>query len=203
MEKITSIPCGTQYKPKIENSDFVSSPELDELIRKTEDAFASVFERGNRKKALERLRDFGKKQNHHFASWRSGLLMGASLPLMIQGLVISESNAEYSTSVVVLSELLPTGWQPRTRQEIGYWGALLQLFGACYLPVFFALAFFINLATWHHGRINYVLIFELDVSLAPLGSARLGPTLISSATAGSKQARLSSIPRGADALVPS
>lgn len=44
-----------------------------------------------------------------------------------------------------------------------YYGALLQLFGACYLPVFFALAFFINLATWNYGRINYVLIFELDV----------------------------------------
>ncbi|GAA5959606.1 hypothetical protein JCM3765_007215 [Sporobolomyces pararoseus] len=142
-EKVTSIPCGTQYKPKIENSEFVSSPDLDELIKKTEDAFADIFEHGNRKKALERLRDFGKKQNHHFASWRSGLLMGASLPLMIQGLVIS--------------------WQPRTRTEIPYWGALLQLFGACYLPVFFALAFFLNLATWHHGRINYVLIFELDV----------------------------------------
>ncbi|GAA6010693.1 hypothetical protein JCM11491_002899 [Sporobolomyces phaffii] len=142
-EKVTSIPCGVQYKPKIEESDFVSSPDLDDLIRKTEDAFASVFEHGNRKKALERLRDFGKKQNHHFAAWRAGMLMGAGLPLMIQGLVIS--------------------WQPRTRIEIGYWGALLQLFGACYLPIFFTLAFFLNLSTWHHGRINYVLIFELDV----------------------------------------
>ncbi|GAA5907650.1 Syg1p [Sporobolomyces salmoneus] len=142
-EKVTSIPCGQQYKPKIEDSDFVSSPDLDELIRKTEDAFASVFEHGNRKKALERLRDFGKKQHHHFAAWRSGLLMGASIPLMVEGLVIS--------------------WRSRTREEIPYWGALLQLFGACYLPVFFALAFFLNLATWHRGRINYVLIFELDV----------------------------------------
>ncbi|GAA5878523.1 hypothetical protein JCM16303_002109 [Sporobolomyces ruberrimus] len=142
-EKVTSIPCGIQYKPKIENSDFVSGPELEELIRKTEDAFADVFEHGSRKKALERLRDFGKKQNHHFAAWRAGMWMGAGLPLMIQGLVIS--------------------FQPRTRVEIGYWGALLQLFGACYLPVFFTLAFFINMATWHYGRINYVLIFELDV----------------------------------------
>lgn len=90
-EKVTSIPCGIQYKPKIENSDFVSGPELEELIRKTEDAFADVFEHGSRKKALERLRDFGKKQNHHFAAWRAGMWMGAGLPLMIQGLVISES----------------------------------------------------------------------------------------------------------------
>ncbi|GAA5943461.1 Syg1p [Sporobolomyces koalae] len=142
-EKVTSIPCALQYKPKIENSRFVSSSDLDDLIRKTEDAFASVFEHGNRKKALERLRDFGKKRNHHFAAWRAGMLMGSALPLMIQGLVIS--------------------WQPRTRAEIPYWAALLQLFGACYLPIFFTLAFFINLATWNHGRINYVLIFELDV----------------------------------------
>lgn len=98
-EKVTSIPCGIQYKPKIENTDFVSSPDLDELIRKTEDAFATVFEHGNRKKALERLRDFGRKQDHHFASWRAGLLMGAAIPLMIEGLVISESASKLAHSL--------------------------------------------------------------------------------------------------------
>lgn len=39
----------------------------------------------------------------------------------------------------------------------------MQLFGACYLPIFFTLAFFLNLAAWSYGRINYTLIFEFDV----------------------------------------
>ncbi|GAA6021422.1 hypothetical protein JCM10207_004728 [Rhodosporidiobolus poonsookiae] len=142
-EKATGIPCAAQYTKKVEAANFVSSPELDELIRKTEDAFAEVFERGDRKKALERLRDFGQKKRHHFTSWRAGMLMGAGLPLMIEGLVLS--------------------FKASTRAEIPYWPALMQFFGACFLPVFFALAFFLNLAAWNYARINYVLIFELDV----------------------------------------
>ena len=100
--------------------------------------------------------------------------MGASLPLMIQGLVISAFSVGATfISSSSLTPLSKTGRQPRTRAEIPYWGALLQLFGACYLPVFFALAFFLNLATWHHGRINYVLIFELDVSFLTLSTTKL------------------------------
>ncbi|GAA5999027.1 Syg1p [Rhodotorula paludigena] len=142
-EKATAIPCSTKYSEKVEAANFASSSTLDDLIRDTENAFAEVFERGDRKKALERLRDFGEKKRHHFSTWRAGLLMGAALPLMIEGLVLS--------------------FKAHTRREIPYWPALLQLFGACYLPIFFALAFFLNLAAWNYSRINYVLIFELDV----------------------------------------
>ncbi|GAA5941117.1 hypothetical protein JCM1841_003062 [Sporobolomyces salmonicolor] len=142
-EKATGIPCANQYTKKVDAAHFVSSPKLDELIRQTEDAFATVFEHGDRKRALERLRDFGQKKHHHFAAWRAGMLMGAGLPLMIEGLVKS--------------------FQADTRLSIPYWAGLLQLFGACFLPVFFSLAFFLNLAAWSVGRINYVLIFELDV----------------------------------------
>ncbi|GJN89321.1 hypothetical protein Rhopal_002301-T1 [Rhodotorula paludigena] len=142
-EKATAIPCSTKYSEKVEAANFASSSKLDDLIRDTENAFAEVFERGDRKKALERLRDFGEKKRHHFSTWRAGLLMGAGLPLMIEGLVLS--------------------FKAHTRRDIPYWPALLQLFGACYLPIFFALAFFLNLAAWNYSRINYVLIFELDV----------------------------------------
>ncbi|GAA5901324.1 hypothetical protein JCM5296_006760 [Sporobolomyces johnsonii] len=142
-EKATGIACASQYTKKVDAAPFVSSPKLDELIRQTEDAFATVFEHGDRKRALERLRFFGEKKHHHFAAWRAGMLMGAGLPLMIEGLVKS--------------------WQADTRRSIPYWAGLLQLFGACFLPVFFSLAFFLNLAAWSIGRINYVLIFELDV----------------------------------------
>ncbi|KAG0659046.1 hypothetical protein C6P46_005342 [Rhodotorula mucilaginosa] len=136
-DKVTLIPLAARYAEKVDKADFVTSTKLDDLIRETEDAFATAFERGDRKKALERLRDFGEKKGHHFTSWRAGMLMGAGLPLMIEGLVLS--------------------FKPSVRQEIPYWAALLQLFGACYLPVFFCLAFFLNLAAC------YVLIFELDI----------------------------------------
>ncbi|GAA5851252.1 hypothetical protein JCM8547_004184 [Rhodosporidiobolus lusitaniae] len=142
-EKATAIPCAAKYRQKVEAANFVSSEKLDELIRKTEDAFAETFERGDRKKALERLRDFGTSKRHHFTSWRGGVMMGAGLVFMIEGLVQS--------------------FKASTRREIPYWPALMQLFGACFLPIFFCLAFFLNLAAWSHARINYVLIFELDV----------------------------------------
>lgn len=50
-EKTTKIPCATSYTPKVDKANFVASTNLDELIRETEDAFASVFEHGDRKKA--------------------------------------------------------------------------------------------------------------------------------------------------------
>ncbi|GAA5929981.1 hypothetical protein JCM3775_004478 [Rhodotorula graminis] len=142
-EKATGIPCSAKYSEKVEKANFVASTRLDDLIRETETAFANVFERGDRKKALERLRDFGAKKHHHFSTWRAGLLMGASLPLVVEGIVLS--------------------FKASTRSEIPYWPALLQLFAACFIPVIFCLAFFLNLATWSKARINYVLIFELDV----------------------------------------
>ncbi|PRQ69785.1 SPX domain-domain containing protein [Rhodotorula toruloides] len=88
-EKATQIPCAVKYSEKVEKANFVASTKLDDLIRETENAFANVFERGDRKKALERLRDFGEKKRHHFSTWRAGMFMGAGLPLMIEGLVLS------------------------------------------------------------------------------------------------------------------
>lgn len=50
------------------------------------------------------------------------------------------------------------GFKASTRSEIPYWPALLQLFAACFIPVFFCLAFFLNLATWSKARIKCVLL---------------------------------------------
>ncbi|KAL8291362.1 hypothetical protein RQP46_002340 [Phenoliferia psychrophenolica] len=142
-EKTTRIPCAKAYKVKLHAAHFETSTKLDELIRGTEDAFATVFEHGDRKKALERLRQLGNKKMHHFTAWRSGVLFGLALPLLIEGLIKSS--------------------QASTRVEIPYWQALLQLFGAMFLPVLFAMLFYLNIVAWHYARINYVLIFELDI----------------------------------------
>jgi len=50
-EKATGIPCSAKYSEKVDKANFVASPRLDDLIRETENAFANVFERGDRKKA--------------------------------------------------------------------------------------------------------------------------------------------------------
>lgn len=50
-EKATHIPCANAFATKIDNSNFVKSEQLDQLIRDTEDAFTRVFEHGDRKKA--------------------------------------------------------------------------------------------------------------------------------------------------------
>lgn len=62
-----------------------------------------------------------------------------------------------------LPESLCTGGRASTAIEIPYWTALLQLFGAMLLPIVFSLLFYLNLTAWHYARINYVLIFELDL----------------------------------------
>lgn len=62
------------------------------------------------------------------------------------------------------SRLILAGSQASTRASIPYWQPLLQLFGAMYLPVIFSLLFYLNLVAWSAARINFVLIFELDVS---------------------------------------
>ncbi|KAI5475192.1 SPX and EXS domain containing protein [Pseudohyphozyma bogoriensis] len=143
-EKSTRIPCSKVYKStKLATANFEKSDKLDELIRETEDAFTSVFEHGDRKKALERLRDSGASKAHHFSTWRAGMLLGMAVPLFLEGLVKSCSAT--------------------TQREIPYWPALMQMFGAMFLPVLFALLFMCNLLAWHSSRINYVLIFEFDI----------------------------------------
>lgn len=59
-------------------------------MKETEDAFTTVFEHGDRKKALGRLRMESDEKSHHFSSWRAGMLMGLGIPLLVEGLVKSK-----------------------------------------------------------------------------------------------------------------
>lgn len=122
-EKMTRIPAAA-YAAKVGRAAFTSDPTLEELVAKVEDAFASAFEGGNRKKALARLRDFGASESHHGVAWRAGMFMGAGVVFTVEGLVAS--------------------WSDHFRREVPYWPALLQLFGALFLPVIFSLCFYLN-----------------------------------------------------------
>lgn len=92
------------------------------------------------------------------------MLIGAALPLFIEGLVKSESTGFYMSSGLLTPPR--AGATATTRAEIPYWQPLLQLFGGMFLPILFALLFYLNLLAWSAARINHVLIFELDVGLA-------------------------------------
>ncbi|KAM0787692.1 hypothetical protein ACM66B_003754 [Microbotryomycetes sp. NB124-2] len=142
-EKATKIPCAATFGQKVDQTALVTSDKLEELIKETENVFAAAFEHGDRKKALDRLRNFGTQKSHHFTMWRAGVLIGAGIPLLVEGIVHSA--------------------RASTRAEIPYWQPLLQLWGSFFLPIWFSLFFYINILSWRRARINYVLIFELDV----------------------------------------
>lgn len=105
MEKNTRIPCSAWYLTnKVNPSHFVASPKLDDLSRAIEDVFAKFFEHGNRKRALERLRVLGSRKTHHESAWRSGVMMGLAIPVLVDGIVKSAFRLVTYTSGVLRSE---------------------------------------------------------------------------------------------------
>ncbi|KAK4056864.1 Xenotropic and polytropic retrovirus receptor 1 [Microbotryomycetes sp. JL221] len=142
-EKATKIPCSAKFSARVDETALVTSEKLEDLIKETENVFAAAFEHGDRKKALDRLRNFGAQRSHHFEMWRAGVLIGAAIPLLVEGIVHSA--------------------KPATHAAIPYWVPLLQLWGSFFLPILFSLFFYFNILAWRSARINHVLIFELDV----------------------------------------
>ncbi|GAA99322.1 hypothetical protein E5Q_06017 [Mixia osmundae IAM 14324] len=143
-EKTTSTPCSKQYMAKVDATPLKQSTRLDELMQSTEDLFDRYFEQGSRKKALERLRFQGNADtSHHFSAFRAGIFLGLSIPALVSGVIKS--------------------FDKGTRAAIPEWPALMQLFGASFLPVFLALLFSLNLAAWRRNRINYVLVLDFDL----------------------------------------
>lgn len=82
-------------------------------------------------------------ERHHFASGRAGLYIGLSIPAIVSG--------------------LQKALDPAHQQHLPEWPRLLQLFGALGQPVVFAILFSMCIETFRYYRINYVLIFELDI----------------------------------------
>ncbi|KZT23701.1 hypothetical protein NEOLEDRAFT_1069012, partial [Neolentinus lepideus HHB14362 ss-1] len=75
----------------VEPSAFASGGKtVDATMREMEELFAARFERGDRKKALERLRAGSRVKSHHFSTFRSGLAIGLAIPALVSGLYLSE-----------------------------------------------------------------------------------------------------------------
>jgi hypothetical protein len=134
-----------------------------ELKKECTTRVARYFEYGSRKKALERLRVLGSKKMHHFSAFRSGTLIGLGIPALADGVVKSTWIRGHIMGTRSNRPMTMTGFQPVFRETVTYWPGLYQLFGAEMLVVLFGLLFSLNLLAWHRARINYVLIFELDL----------------------------------------
>lgn len=87
MEKVTKIKCQNEYNAKVSKTHFATSKVIDDLQSETETLFGVNFEKGSRKKAVQRLRFMGATTTHHFASWRAGVMLGAALPAIVDGIV--------------------------------------------------------------------------------------------------------------------
>ncbi|CAO1616290.1 unnamed protein product [Jaminaea pallidilutea] len=134
------------WQERIEPSILVQSHRTEALLRSTEDAYAGFFEHGDRKQALDRLRRQGEITNtlrtHHGSAAKTGFFMGITLCAFVGGLV--------------------EAMKPERQAEIPSYQALLRVYGALFLPVFFSLLFGINLAIFARARISTTFIFEWD-----------------------------------------
>ncbi|CDR98684.1 hypothetical protein, partial [Sporisorium scitamineum] len=142
--KTVGVPCtDLYYRDKVAPTLLVTSDRVEKLRKATEDIYTAYFEHGNRKQALNRLREREDHTTHHYSVFRSGFYLGISLCAIIAGLIET--------------------MKPRTQRAIPQWAALLRVYGAEFIPTLFALLFGLNLAWWHAVRINTVFIFEWDV----------------------------------------
>ena len=91
---------------------------------------------------MERLRSMDKQNEHIFAVFNDGFLLGLAIPFFIEGLV----NAKQS---------IDSGSIPQAEY-------LLQVWGGLGLVVLFLLLFGINCWVWTITKINYIFIFEFE-----------------------------------------
>jgi len=113
------------------------------MTHEMEDLFAARFTRGDKKRAMARLRGGVRANSHHLSTFRSGLLLGLAIPALAEGICLS--------------------FQPNTRDAIPAWDGLLFVYSVFLVPVVFSLLVGLNLQVWSSSRINYVFIFELDI----------------------------------------
>ncbi|TBU41711.1 SPX domain-containing protein [Dichomitus squalens] len=90
-EKVTRIPAQVAYtREKIEPSAFSSGTIIEDLINDMEMLFAARFARGDKKRAMARLRGGSQHTSHHFSTFRTGVALGLAVPALADGLYKSE-----------------------------------------------------------------------------------------------------------------
>ncbi|KAG5646759.1 hypothetical protein DXG03_002445 [Asterophora parasitica] len=142
-EKCTKIPAQRSYMTeKVNRSAFASDKQVQEMMRDMENLYATRFARGDKKRAMTRLRAGFTTKSHHYSVFRSGIFLGLAIPALVSGLHAS--------------------FQQSTRDAIPGWDGLMYIYGVIFIPALFSLLVGANLLVWARARINYVFIFELD-----------------------------------------
>ncbi|KAF3933047.1 hypothetical protein ABW20_dc0107073 [Dactylellina cionopaga] len=131
---------------KVHTTGFASSEEVERLLSRTEDIFATHYERGRRKHAVERLRTREHRRPATGAMFRAGWWLGMVVPLLVQALYQAYHR-------------LDDGYGMKHESEVSY---LLQIWAGFAFPTLFMLLFCICCRAWVEARINYVFIFEFD-----------------------------------------
>jgi len=77
---------------KVDPCAFASDETVQDLLKEMEELFTARFSKGDRKRALVRLRTASSFKTHHFSTFRTGLALGLAFPAVIDGIVRCESS---------------------------------------------------------------------------------------------------------------
>ncbi|KAJ2112979.1 Xenotropic and polytropic retrovirus receptor 1 [Coemansia sp. RSA 922] len=129
---------------KVDNCYMATSDLLNGLSAQVETMYVNRYAGGSRSKGMSKLRvnTNSSSTSHQGSIFRSGLMLGVSLPLIVRA--IYEAN--------LLSN----------EQRVPYHRQLLQIYGSIFLVLIFLLLFSINIMAWTQAHINYRFIFEVD-----------------------------------------
>ncbi|KAF8887598.1 EXS family-domain-containing protein [Infundibulicybe gibba] len=114
------IPAQKQYmSEKVEQGALASDKTVRAMMKEMEEMFSEIFVRGDKKRAMTRLRGGSHIKSHHYSTFRSGIFLGLALPAFVSGVyeVLHES----------------------AREEIPGWDGLLFIYGALLIPALFSM----------------------------------------------------------------
>lgn len=142
-DKLLKITTGTDWRSRnVDSSPFYADKEIDRLITEVENLVTNELEKGDRTKAMKRLRV--PPLAERTTSWdffRNGFVSGSFLILMTATIVSSITHG------------LPKGMK---------WLDVVRLYRGLFLLIAFTFLAGINVNGWAKAGVNHVLIFELD-----------------------------------------
>lgn len=145
-DKLLTTNVGAKWREEnVDSCPFNTNKDIDKLIQEVESTVTSELERGDRTKAMKRLRvpPLGETQSP-WTTFKVGLFMGAFIVLLVS---------------VALSSIFRTpdaSLSGRTND------VAIRLFRAPFLIILFNLFIGVNIYGWRSSGVNHVLIFEID-----------------------------------------
>ncbi|KAG7904965.1 hypothetical protein KL907_003181 [Ogataea polymorpha] len=130
------------YMRKVDSSYFVTSDLLDNLMAKIETIFTDVFENGNRKVAVAKLRSSEAEKQYYISTFLGSFMLGFSIPVFVY-------------TIYLALHKMKTGELPEARY-------LLQIWGGFFFCCLIGLLLSINCYVWSIYKVNYKFIFEFN-----------------------------------------